>query len=102
MGDGALCGSAAGDLRVAISGKSTHCLTNGVNDLARQGLRGVAVGQFIRSAEPRDDKWSVIDVLYDQLGSLGVPILGGLPIGHGPHPATIPLGTTAIRTPRHG
>jgi muramoyltetrapeptide carboxypeptidase len=59
------------------------------------GLKGVAVGQFIRSAEPKPGKWSVIDVLYDQLGALGVPVLGGLPIGHGPHPPTIPLGTMA-------
>jgi len=59
------------------------------------GLKGVAVGQFIRSAEPTPGKWSVIDVLYDQFGGLGVPILGGLPIGHGPHPPTIPLGTMA-------
>jgi muramoyltetrapeptide carboxypeptidase len=59
------------------------------------GLKGVAVGQFIRSAEPKLGKWSVIDVLYDQLGELGVPVLGGLPIGHGPHPPTVPLGTMA-------
>jgi len=59
------------------------------------GLKGVAVGQFIRSAEPKPGKWSVIDVLYDQFGALGVPILGGLPIGHGAHPPTIPLGTMA-------
>lgn len=60
-----------------------------------EGLKGVAVGQFIRSAEPKPGKWSVIDVLYDQLAELGVPILGGLPIGHGPHPPTVPLGTMA-------
>jgi muramoyltetrapeptide carboxypeptidase len=59
------------------------------------GLMGVAVGQFIRSAEPERGKWSVIDVLYDQVGELGVPVLGGLPIGHGPHPPTVPLGTMA-------
>lgn len=60
-----------------------------------EGLRGVAVGQFIRSAEPKPGKWSMIDVLYDQLGELGVPVLGGLPIGHGEHPPTVPLGTMA-------
>jgi muramoyltetrapeptide carboxypeptidase len=60
-----------------------------------EGLKGVAVGQFIRSAEPQRGKWSFIDVLRDQLGELGVPVLGGLPIGHGPSPRTIPLGTTA-------
>ncbi len=59
------------------------------------GLRGVAVGQFIRSAEPQPGKWSFIDVLQDHLGALGVPVLGGLPIGHGPATLTIPLGTQA-------
>jgi muramoyltetrapeptide carboxypeptidase len=62
---------------------------------ALEGLKGVAVGQFIRSAEPKPGKWSVIDVLCDQLQDLGVPVIGGLPIGHGPHPPTIPLGTRA-------
>jgi len=60
-----------------------------------EGLRGVAVGQFIRSAEPRRGKWSFIDVLRDHLGELGVPVLGGLPIGHGSSPCTVPLGTLA-------
>jgi muramoyltetrapeptide carboxypeptidase len=59
------------------------------------GLRGVAVGQFIRSAEPKPGKWSVIDVLYDHFSVWGVPVLGGLPVGHGPDPLTIPLGTMA-------
>jgi muramoyltetrapeptide carboxypeptidase len=60
-----------------------------------EGLKGVVVGQFIRSAEPQRGKWSFIDVLQDQLGELGVPVLGGIPIGHGPSPRTIPLGTLA-------
>lgn len=60
-----------------------------------EGLQAVAVGQFIRSAEPRPGHWSVLDVLYDHFSSWGVPVLGGLPVGHGPHPPTIPLGTMA-------
>jgi muramoyltetrapeptide carboxypeptidase len=59
------------------------------------GLKGVAVGQFIRSAEPKPGKWSVIDVLHDHFSGWGVPVLGGLPVGHGPNPLTIPLGTMA-------
>ncbi len=59
------------------------------------GLAGVAVGQFIRSAEPARGKWSVIDVLYDHFGGMGIPVLGGLPIGHGSQPPTIPLGAMA-------
>jgi muramoyltetrapeptide carboxypeptidase len=58
------------------------------------GLRGVAVGQFTKCGTHGD--WTAIDVLRDRLDRLGVPILGGLPIGHGNHPATVPLGTTAI------
>lgn len=59
------------------------------------GVKGVVVGQFIRSAEPRRGKWSVVDVLYDRLSELRVPVLGGLPVGHGPNPISFPLGTMA-------
>jgi len=57
-----------------IDGTLTQLRRSGCLD----GLRGVAVGQFIRSAEPKPGKWSVIDVLYDHLGALGVPVLGGI------------------------
>lgn len=74
-------------------------IDRGLTQLLRSGvligLKGVAVGQFIRSAEPSRGKWSVIDVLRDRLLPLGVPVLGGLPIGHGPDQWTIPLGTMA-------
>ncbi len=48
---------------------------------ALEGLVGVAVGQFTDCA----DGWgtSIVDVLTEQLGVLGVPVLGGLPVGHG-------------------
>ena len=48
---------------------------------ALSGLAGVAVGQFTDCA----DDWptSVVDVLSEHLGALGVPVLGGLPVGHG-------------------
>jgi len=59
------------------------------------GLKGVAVGQFICSAERKPGIWTVIDVLYDHFSAWGVPVLGGLPVGHGPNPPTIPLGTMA-------
>jgi muramoyltetrapeptide carboxypeptidase len=37
----------------------------------------------------------VIEVLRDRLIRLGVPILGGLPIGHGSRPTAVPVGTPA-------
>jgi muramoyltetrapeptide carboxypeptidase len=56
-------------------------------------LAGVAVGQFTECA----DEWptSIVDVLLDHLGTLGVPVLGGLPVGHGRDQLTVPLGVPA-------
>jgi muramoyltetrapeptide carboxypeptidase len=76
-------------------GRIDRTLTQLLRSGCLEGVKGVAVGQFIRSAEPKPGKWSIIDVLQDQLSSLGVPVLGGLPIGHGPCPLTVPLGTIA-------
>ncbi|MEM6495501.1 MAG: LD-carboxypeptidase, partial [Pseudomonadota bacterium] len=54
------------------------------------GIAGVAVGQFEQvNLKP---PLSAIDLLREHLGRLNVPILGGLPIGHGHDPLTIPLG----------
>lgn len=39
---------------------------------------------------------TTVDILPDRLSRLNVPILGGFPIGHGKHPATVPSGTHAI------
>lgn len=61
-----------------------------------EGVVGVAVGEFVHSPGHRAGKWSCIDLLYDHLGGLGVPVLGGLPIGHGPSPPTVALGTRAV------
>jgi muramoyltetrapeptide carboxypeptidase len=38
---------------------------------------------------------SIEDVLEEKLGGLGVPVLYKLPLGHGKHLATLPLGVTA-------
>jgi muramoyltetrapeptide carboxypeptidase len=61
---------------------------------ALHGLAAVAVGQFTRCA----DDWpvTVADVLLDRLGDLGVPVLGGLPVGHGPGQLTVPVGVPAV------
>lgn len=62
-----------------------------------KGVIGVAVGQYFKcggDATTRGD-WSAIDVLRDRLTHLNVPILGGLPLGHGENPLAVPLGTVA-------
>ncbi|GGL97548.1 S66 peptidase family protein [Micromonospora yangpuensis] len=60
---------------------------------ALAGVAGVAVGQFTGCA----DGWAttVADVLTERLGDLGVPVLGGFPVGHGEGQLTVPVGTTA-------
>ncbi|WUW40831.1 LD-carboxypeptidase [Micromonospora rifamycinica] len=60
---------------------------------ALDGLAAVAVGQFTDCADGWDT--TVVDVLTDCLGDLGVPVLGGLPIGHGPGQLTVPVHTRA-------
>jgi muramoyltetrapeptide carboxypeptidase len=58
------------------------------------GLAGVAVGQFTRCT----DDWptSIVDVLTEHLSRLDVPVLGGLPIGHGRDQRSVPIGVPAV------
>lgn len=58
------------------------------------GVKGVAVGQFTNFAPSKG--WTVVDVLRDRLTELGVPVLGGLPLGHGADAVAIPIGTEAV------
>jgi muramoyltetrapeptide carboxypeptidase len=63
------------------------------------GVVGIVAGEFassdfpeLRSGFPRVK--SIEEVLENRLGPLGVPVLYGLPLGHGKHLATLPLGVT--------
>jgi muramoyltetrapeptide carboxypeptidase len=62
-----------------------------------EGLVGVAVGQYTDCGadSATEGDWTELDVLRDQLSRLGVPVLGGLPIGHGDRPQAVPIGTMA-------
>ncbi|MFI2490272.1 LD-carboxypeptidase [Promicromonospora kroppenstedtii] len=59
---------------------------------ALAGITGVAVGSLEGFDGYEDRGWNVLDVLRDRLGSLGVPILAGLPLGHIENPVSVPLG----------
>ncbi|MGW1024842.1 hypothetical protein ACWD4J_14265 [Streptomyces sp. NPDC002577] len=80
-------------------GEVDRALTQLTRTGALDGLRGVVLGQFLGFDQDADDPslggWGIADVLRDRLTRLGVPVLGGLPAGHGPHPPTVPLGTQA-------
>lgn len=72
-------------------------LTMLTNSGALNGIRGIAVGQYTdcgTDATTQGD-WTELDVLHDRLARLDVPILGGLPIGHGTNPEAVPIGVTA-------
>ena len=64
-----------------------------------KGIAGVAVGQYTGCGSGTDptsnSRCTEIDVLRDRLTCLGVPVLGGLPIGHGEDPVALPIGTIA-------
>ena len=66
----------------------TQLIMAGVLD----GIVGVALGWLSGFEEHVDRGWTVIDVLRDRLGKLGVPVLAGLPFGHDPNPQVAPLG----------
>jgi muramoyltetrapeptide carboxypeptidase len=63
------------------------------------GLAGIVVGELAGcewhewTSSPRSK--TLEDVLEGRLGHLGVPILYGLPLGHGASLATLPLGVAA-------
>ena len=57
------------------------------------GVAGVAVGQFTDCA---GEGPTTPDVLAERLGDLGVPVLGGLPIGHGAQQTAVGLGVAAV------
>jgi len=61
------------------------------------GLVGVAVGQYTACGAQASTSADVdtLWVFRDRLERLGVPILGGLPIGHGTDPRALPVGTWA-------
>jgi len=62
------------------------------------GITGVALGQFVDCTGPPGEP-NVVDVLRERLAPLSVPVVGGLPIGHGPGQLTVPLGVPARLDP---
>ena len=59
------------------------------------GLAGIAVGQFTDCFHPVDG-FTVVDLLRGHLQHFKIPILGGLPVGHGHQPQSILVGTMAF------
>jgi muramoyltetrapeptide carboxypeptidase len=77
-----------GEATYRIDRMLTHLHLAGV----LRAVRGVALGDFIDCNPQRDGEQSIHDVLSERLGRLGVPVLAGLPFGHGRRNQAIPLG----------
>jgi muramoyltetrapeptide carboxypeptidase len=75
----------------------TNLRQSGVLD----GVVGVVVGELV-DCDWRDDRsdfpqtLSTEDVLEKHVAALGVPAIYGLPLGHGKHLATVPLGVEVV------
>jgi muramoyltetrapeptide carboxypeptidase len=74
-----------------LDGMLTHLRNAGVFD----GVAGVVVGDIKTKWSGGIGELSVEDIAEELLGALGVPVIVGLPIGHGKHHATVPLGALA-------
>ena len=80
-----------------VDGMLTHLRNAG----KLESVRGAVVAEMHKSEHWRDgeDAWlrsrSFEDVLERQLGSLGIPVLFNLPLGHAKHLCTLPLGVEA-------
>ena len=48
------------------------------------GVAGIAIGRLLGCEPPDGAGWSAEDVLAEAFADLGVPVVGGLPVGHGP------------------
>lgn len=90
------------DQRVVGLGTIDRQLTQLLTTGALDGVVGVALGSFEGFRGYTDRGWSLTEVLTDRLGSLGVPVLGGLYAGHDltgadgkPDQMAIPLGGMA-------
>lgn len=56
------------------------------------GAAGIALGTWRDCGDPAE-----LDAVFDaRLGPLGVPVLAGVPAGHGPHQRTLELGAPAV------
>ena len=61
-----------------------------------RGVRGIGLGRF---SWARDDvlpgDFSMEEILLERLGTLGLPLISGLPVGHGQPNLALPLGRRA-------
>ncbi|HVL52897.1 MAG TPA: LD-carboxypeptidase [Vitreimonas sp.] len=74
-------------------------IDNGLTHLRNAGkldeVAGIVIGDMPGKHSGVTQELSLEDVLEELLEPLGVPVIAGLPIGHGKHHATVPIGALA-------
>ncbi len=79
------------DEAYAIDDGLTHLRNAGKLD----AVAGIVIGDMPGKHSGELQELSLEDVLEELLQPLGVPVIAGLPIGHGKHHATVPIGAMA-------
>lgn len=76
--------------------KVDRLLTQLIQGGGLDGAVGIALGSFTGAEAPADADWDVNDVLLERLRPLGVPVVSGLPFGHGAQNHAFRLGPAVI------
>lgn len=83
----------------STDGDETYSMDDGLTHLRNagklDGVAGIVIGDMPGKHSGELQELSLEDVLEELLGPLGVPVIAGLPIGHGKHHATVPIGALA-------
>jgi muramoyltetrapeptide carboxypeptidase len=77
--------------------KVDRLLTQLIQSGGFEGAVGFALGSFTGADAPAGADWRALDVLIDQLAPFGVPIVAGLPFGHGACNRAFELGPGALK-----
>jgi muramoyltetrapeptide carboxypeptidase len=78
-----------GERPYRIDRQLTQLLQSG----ALRNLAGAVVGDMIGCAEKDGSPPDAFAVIAERLGTLGIPVLAGAPIGHGDHNRALPHAT---------
>ncbi len=77
----------------------TYLVDNGLVHLRNagklDGVAGIVLGDAPGKHSGVTQELSIEDVYEELLAPLGIPVIAGLPIGHGKHHATVPIGAVA-------
>jgi muramoyltetrapeptide carboxypeptidase len=80
-------------------GEATYRIDRLLTQLRLSGLlgraAGIATGEFAGCGPRNEREQTLQEVLSDRLGDLGIPVLTGLPFGHGRRNVSLPLGARA-------